>query len=282
VGGAPEACDRVIPGFFSLAVGLSWLAWFPLAAHALGFWSQPPSPYLHLLGGLGPAAAAVIVSGREGTLDRLWQRMVRVRGQGKWILLAVLAPVFLYALAAAGLALAGAPVDLRGIGRSAEYSELGRATFIVANIVAYGLGEEVGWRGYALPRLQTHRTALRSTVLLAVVWAFWHLPLFSFSEGMRAMGPAAATGWLASIFSGAFLMSWVFNASGGSVWAVALFHGVLDVLINAPSEGPLQMVMGALVTVCGLLVPFVFGARDLSSKPRVTDDAGLIRENQSG
>jgi uncharacterized protein len=84
-------------------------------------------------------------------------------------------------------------------------------------------------------------------------WAIWHLPLFAFADGMAAMGPAEVVGWLASIVTGAFLLTFVYLRSGGSVLAVALFHGTLDILINSPTGGPLQMVMGALVTVAGIL-----------------------------
>ncbi len=85
------------------------------------------------------------------------------------------------------------------------------------------------------------------------------------------MGPAEVLGWAVSILAGAFLLTFVFNASGGSVLVVALLHGTLDILITSPTGGPLQTAMGALVTVAGLTIPFRFGRRDLAPRPRVRE-----------
>ena len=257
--------------FFVLACALSWLAWAPLTASALGWTDATPSPYLHLLGGLGPAAAGLIVSargGREGVA-----RVIRrtIAAPPRWIVLGVALPVTLYLVAAVVLMVVGYDVDLSATGRSREYPALGVGWYALANIVCYGFGEEIGWRGYALPRLQTHRTATRATLYLALGWAIWHLPLFAFSAGMSAMRPAEMLGWAVSILAGAFLMTFVFNASAGSVLVVALFHGTLDILISSPTGGPLQITMGALVTVAGLTLPFRFGHRDLAPRPRVRD-----------
>ena len=68
-------------------------------------------------------------------------------------------------------------------------------------------------------------------------------------------------GWAASLLAGASLMTWVFNASGGSVVAVALFHGTLDILMASPTGAGLQTAMGALVTIAGFTLPFVFKRR---------------------
>ena len=86
--------------------------------------------------------------------------------------------------------------------------------------------------------MQTDRTATRATLYLALGWAIWRLPLFAFSAGMSAMRPAEVRGWAVSILAGAFLLTFVFNACGGSVLVVALFHGTLDILITSPTGGP--------------------------------------------
>jgi len=253
----------VVP-FFVLACALSWLAWAPLTASALGWSGATPSPYLHLLGGLGPAAAGLILAARGGraSFARLLRRTIAA--PPRWIVFGVGGPVALYLIAAVILGLLGHDVDLSATGRSTEFPALGVVSFAIANIVFYGFGEEIGWRGYALPRMQAHQTATRATLYLALGWAIWHLPLFAFSAGLSAMGPAEVLGWAASILAGAFLMTFVFNASGGSVLVVALFHATLDILMTSPTGGPLQITMGALVTVAGLTLPFRFGRRDLA------------------
>jgi membrane protease YdiL (CAAX protease family) len=241
--------------FIVLALAVSWIAWLPLTAHALGWVDAEPSRYLHLLGGAGPAVAAVLLSAFEGrgSLRSLVRRCTSA--PMRWIAVAVLAPLGLYLGAASVLLLLGFDVDLGATAQSTEYPRLGILTYVVANIAAYGFGEEIGWRGYLVPRLQQRASMIRASLIVAAVWAIWHLPLFAFA-GMSAMGPAEVVGWAVSIVAGSLLMTALFNASGGSVLVVALFHGVLDVLINSPTGGPLQTTMGALVTIAGFTIPF--------------------------
>jgi hypothetical protein len=85
------------------------------------------------------------------------------------------------------------------------------------------------------------------------------------------MGPAEATGWLFSILTGSILMTWLFNSSRGCVFAVALFHGVLDIAMTSPAKAPLMSLVGATMTVCGLAVPVIFGATNLSRLKRTTE-----------
>jgi membrane protease YdiL (CAAX protease family) len=268
---------RPLLSFFVLASALSWIAWAPLVAAGLGWTAGQFSPYLHLVGGLGPLFAAVIVTaacGGRAALGRLMARCITVRGRLGWILFAVFAPVLLFVISAVLLIASGqGQVAWADIGRSVEYSALGRGEYWLANIVFYGFGEEVGWRGFALPRLQAQRTALTSAVLVGAAWAAWHLPLFAFAGGMSSMDLGGIAGWLFSIITGSILMTWLFNTSHGSVLAVALFHGVLDIVMTSPVKGALPFIMGAIITVSGLLIVVVFGRANLSRAPRVQDPA---------
>ena len=261
---------RRLLAFFVLAYALTWAGWSPLVASSLGWTDTQFTPYLHLFASLGPAHAAVLLASAEGraSLRRLASRLTLA--PPRWIAAAIDAPIALYLVAAGVLLLLGYSVNLGATGTSTEYPRLGIGTYVVANIVCYGIGEELGWRGFALPRLQRSMSATRASLVVALGWALWHLPLFAFA-GMSSMGLGAATGWFVSIVAGSFLMTALFNASGGSVLAVALFHGTLDVLMTSPTGGPLQIVMGALLTIAGLTVPFRFGRRDLAPRPRVTE-----------
>ncbi len=271
-------CRRPLLLFFVLANLLSWIAWAPLAAAGLGWTTNRFSPYLHLVGGLGPLIAAVVVTGacdgRAG-LARLLARCLAVRGRLGWVAFAVAAPPLLFAVSAVALRLAGhghfAWADL---GRSVEYPGLGRGSSWAVNVVFFGFGEEVGWRGFALPRLQARRNALTAALLISAAWATWHLPLFAFAGGLSSMGVAGASGWLFSIVTGSILMTWLFNSSRGSVLAVALFHGVLDIVMSSPLQGALPSLMGAIITMGGLALPFIFGRKHLSRIPRVRDPEG--------
>lgn len=259
--------------FFVLANLLSWLAWAPLTATGLGLTNERFSPYLHLLGGLGPLVAAVIVTavadGKVGLL-RLARSSWSGRGKLSWVIFAVAAPLLLFAISAAALAALGLSQSAwANVGTTPEFPQLPRVAFWVSNIIFYGFGEEVGWRGFALPRVQTRRTALTSAVLIGLAWSAWHIPLFTFSPGLSSMGFAGVAGWMFSILTGSILMTWLFNVSRGSVLAVALFHGVLDIVMTSPVKGALPSVMGAMITLCGVAAIVVFGKTNLARTKRV-------------
>ncbi|MEO8179909.1 MAG: CPBP family intramembrane glutamic endopeptidase [Deltaproteobacteria bacterium] len=261
--------------YFVLASLLSWLAWAPLAAVGLGWSTIHASPYLHLAGGFGPMIAALVVTtwcdGRPG-LIRLAVRCTDARGRLASLAIAVAAPLCLFAVSALALNVSGlGEVAWADVGRSVEYPALNRPVFWLANILCYGFGEEVGWRGFALPRIQARRTALTSAILVSGAWAAWHLPLFAFTAGMSSMGMAGVAGWLFSLVTGSILLTWLFNRSNGSVLAVALFHGVLDIVMTSPVKGALPSVMGTIIMLWGLAIPFTLGRANLSRLPRVRD-----------
>jgi hypothetical protein len=99
----------------------------------------------------------------------------------------------------------------------------------------------------------------------------WHVPLFAFSPGLSHLGLAGTGGLFLSLVLGSILLTWLFNSSGGSVGAVALFHATLDIFISSPVAATLPNLMGALLTVGALLLIPVFGHRELSRRPRVID-----------
>lgn len=241
--------NRSLIKFVGLAYVLSWTAWLPLTLHALDVTHTVPSPYWHLAGGCGPALAALILALGDGEARSLLARCVRA--PLRWTVIAILGPVALFLTAAAVLYMLGAPIDLRATARTTEYPQLGIAAYVIANILFYGFGEELGWRGYLLPNLQQRLDPLRASLVVAAIWAGWHLPLFAFASGMSAMGLPGIIGWLSSMIAGSFLMTALYNRSR-SVLPVALFHGTLDILINSPTGAALQSTMGALVTVVGL------------------------------
>jgi hypothetical protein len=119
--------------------------------------------------------------------------------------------------------------ELGDIGASEQYPTLSVALYWVAMIVFYGFGEEVGWRGFALPHMQETRSALRLALLLSIPWGLWHLPLFAFAEGLQELGLTGLPFWYGSILVGSVLATWLFNSSGSGIAVVAIFHGVLDI-----------------------------------------------------
>ena len=257
--------------FFALTYGISWLIWAPLWLPTLGVRGLPILPFHHALGALGPVIAAFLVSamesGRRGPLDLL-RGMALLRGRLPWVAVAMLAPLVILAIGVGAAALlAGEHSALADFGRSREFPQFSALTFLAYNIVAFGFGEEVGWRGFALPRLQARRSALAATVLLTFAWALWHLPLFFYRPGYTSMGPAGVAGWFFSLLTGAVLLTWLYNQSRGSILVVALFHASVDVAFTSSVASPFAVnVVGGLITIWGIAVLVVTGLRKLTKR----------------
>jgi hypothetical protein len=90
------------------------------------------------------------------------------------------------------------------------------------------LGEETGWRGYALPQLQRRFSPLTATVILAPLWFWWHLPQFAVIGTYRDFGPAGYVGMFLGLTCGAIVLTWLYNRSGGSILLVIVWHGVYN------------------------------------------------------
>lgn len=260
--------------YFTLAYSISWLLWSPLWLPFFGISAQAFLPYQHGFGGLGPLLAALITTalfeGQVG-LQRLGKRLVQWRPLS-WTTIAVLLP-FIFALLGGLLVwFAGGPdPDFSRMGTSSEFPELGIAGFLGYNLVFFGYGEEVGWRGFALPRLQEKYSALGATLLLSLFWAGWHLPLFAYRPGYTSMDLAGAVGWLLSIVAGALLFTWLFNGSKGSLLACALFHGLTDVVFLCDYGNPQMMqYIGMFVTFWGIAVLLIWGWRNLAPGKRIS------------
>jgi uncharacterized protein len=197
--------------FFALAFLFSWYPW--LIALARGRVSGP-NP-------LGPLVAALVVAGLASGwpgIRELLGRIVRVRFGLQWYAMIFGLPVALCAAAVAIMAGLGYPVSLPAATAWRELPD--RFIFIFLFI---GLGEEPGWRGFALPRLQRKQTPFMASLILAPIWALWHLPLMG-NEFPAPVIPA----FLISLLGGTLIQTWIFNRTRGSVFAQMLFHATVN------------------------------------------------------
>ena len=248
-----------VMAFAVTAYAVSWICWLPLLADRQDWVSWSASSYLHLLGGLGPAVAALgvtaVVAGRTGLAD-IWRRAVAWRGRSGWLALAVVGPLALFAAAVlATRVVDGAWPDLSRFGASTEYPLLPLGVFWVANLLFYGFGEEIGWRGFALPTLARRRSALSAAIIVSVVWSAWHLPLFGITATYRAMPAIGLLGFFFSMLTASLLLTWLYLRSRGSILVVAVFHAAFDIATTTPTTTKLiPMVMGGLITLVGLTV----------------------------
>ena len=115
-------------------------------------------------------------------------------------------------------------------------------------LVGNGFGEETGWRGFALPRLQDRFGPLGGTLVLGGLWACWHAPLFVVNDNLRSMTPLLIVGGFGlGILAGAIVLSHVCHLSEGSVLAVALWHVTYN-MTSATAAG--HGLVAAATTTC--------------------------------
>lgn len=257
--------------YFVLACVISWVAVAPLIAAGLGLTEWNPSPSWHSLGALGPMAAAVLVTaamaGRSG-LAEFWSRLARWRVGPVWWLLAV-SPVVLCAAAYFAMRIAGARLESFAALRSAFANPVWVSGMFLASL-AYGLGEEPGWRGFALPRLQHGRSALVATIILSVGWGLWHVPYFLYRYHLQSV--TEYVGFYLGLFAGAVWLTFLYNSTGGSTLLVVVWHTVWNAvaLVAIALSPTLVALTSGLIMLGGIVALFVGGPRRLSwSVPQV-------------
>jgi membrane protease YdiL (CAAX protease family) len=250
---------RHVVAFYAVALGVSWLLWAPWVLSVQGVLSRPASPYWHLLGSLGPAAAALLLGwrrvGGRASAGTLLRQTINARAVLVAALWGLLVPTLVFVALALGLGAASHQGPRwSGLAQVAEYPALGRTAYVFASLLFYGFGEELGWRGLLYPALRTTRRPLAASLLVVPFWALWHLPLFFATESYRGMGVGGMAGWLVSLVSGSLLTAWLYDSAGGSVLPAAVLHATLDVFFLADLGVPTQSALGAVVTLAGLAV----------------------------
>lgn len=259
--------------YFTLAYLISWTIWFPLYSPAWGISNLPVLPFHHGIGGLGPLIASVVTTwifeGEKG-LKILAQQMAGIRPLA-YVVIALFAP-FLLAIMAAFIntQLNHHPVELSGLFIAREFPQFSFMAFLFYNMLFFGFGEETGWRGFALPRLQTRYNALWSSVILTLFWALWHWPLFLYRPGFMDMGLAGTLGWMFSLLTGSVLLTWLYNSSKASILVCAIFHSTIDIAFLADFTDPnIVNYMGMLITVWGIATIAIFKPKNLAKTEKL-------------
>jgi uncharacterized protein len=200
--------------YFALAFAVTWGLQLPALLARAGILDGPPERYMALvgLGAFGPMTAAMIAARIEGTGPRaLFSPLGTWRVGVKWYLAALLLPGGLFVLAAAIWNAFGHTEPL-------VYPPT-NAAFVAAAIV-FPFGEEVGWRGFALPRLTKRFGPLAASAILGVLWTFWHVPMLTL-QGVR---PALYCVFVPFMVGGCVLFTWIYGHTRGSLLLAILTH----------------------------------------------------------
>ena len=279
--------------FLAVAFAFTWLFW---GLGVLGVRGMIPAlPGLTVIGTLGPLVAAVIVTAQEGGregLRSLLSRVVRWRVAPIWYGVTILGPLAITLAAVALHATLGGRMPSLGALIGALPVVLLTALYM---LIFVALGEEVGWRGYALPALQERHNALVSSLILGVLWALWHLPLFFNPDTLYGNLPFLL--FLAYLVPFTMLITWVSNSTGGSVLMAMIFHAfmnassavwtVLPEYLAEPAGAAeafarnvhVHLMMTIVLWVAAVVVALVFGPLDLSRRPRQVLELGARRNS---
>ncbi|UPG86783.1 CPBP family intramembrane metalloprotease [Luteibacter aegosomatis] len=262
--------DRIVQhplvAFFLLAYLLAWIAWAPLylSQAGLGWLPIHGSLWYTLPGSYAPLVSAAIVRGVTG---RAWpwrgfRPLVSLAAYGLGLLLVVLAFVIGPSLwmtqgrlgGVDWLAFAGYPL---AIARAA--------------MMAGPIGEEPGWRGFALPLMETRLGRVRAWLLLGALWFGWHLPLFL----VPAWNGAPMWTYAALVIGFGFVINLCFDLSGRSLLVAIAMHATFNAssailgrfLANAEVTSSFEptTILAPCMLICAVVIAAV--ARDKPSPP---------------
>ncbi|WP_411966172.1 CPBP family intramembrane glutamic endopeptidase [Haloferax sp. YSMS24] len=228
---------------------------------------------LFVLGGLGPFFVGILMTFAAGRSVQSWlANIFSTRVARRYYVVAFVLPIVVALAAGSVHALAfGGELSLDALPAVVEYP------LFLGFIVLFGGGlEEPGWRGYLLPHLQDKYTALVAALLVGLVWAGWHLPLFFLSDTVQNGMPL----WLyvAQLIALSVVLTWLTNAAGGSVVPAIVLHAGGNAILNYyPSGGvagaisPLGLgLLAVVLTMVALALVVYYGPRHLAPSGEYT------------
>ncbi|MEJ2487650.1 MAG: type II CAAX endopeptidase family protein [Anaerolineales bacterium] len=259
--------------FVLIAFGWSWFWWFLFIAGIFEMPAETGTPDFDLLKAgpvilivlispFGPTIGGFVVtalSERKEGVKRLWKRFWKSGLSTKWLLITLcFYPIMLLVIRYSAQVFAGTP--------QAPFPYLRQPWMLLppfmASILHGGLSEEFGWRGFALPHLQSKMNALSAALVLGLIEGCWHIPLIYMPGDSRAgMGILALV--LPYLIVG-ISRSWIFNSTNGSVLAAVLFHASGNTFgWFIPVNVPFPNYYYLIYLVFALLILVVYGPNSL-------------------
>jgi uncharacterized protein len=250
--------------FYAFSYAAAWSLWTPLVV----FRDQVPGGLgilLAMLGSLVPSTAGILFTGvlwgRQGVRELLG-RLLKGGVGLRWYL-AVLALPLLVPLGLGGSILLGGSAPVVDVTVVAVLVQLAMSIF-----PGSALGEELGWRGLALPLLQARSSALRASLVVGVLWGCWHLPLSLTGSDLRPLSLFPA--FVLSVIAASVICTWMYNSTGGSLLVVVLYHATSNLPLTflleplVPHVTQPFLVYTALAVAAAVVVAVATGPEHLS------------------
>jgi membrane protease YdiL (CAAX protease family) len=258
--------------FLGLTLALSWFVfWGPLALFkitAISFVSDVKGPWwaiaLFIIGGFVPSLLAIFLTlKKEGMngLRQLGRRILQFKLGWRWY-------VFTFLIVIAGTA--GQLIINKLLGNTFPGSQfLAQLGNFLPLLFIGPLSEEIGWRGYALGRLQTRWNALISSLIIGLVWALWHLPLFLMVGTSQHELRLSFVGFLVGFMANSVFYTVLYNNTKQSLWSAILFHWLftyaMTVVISGVIRSPLYNWLEYLpYVIMALFVLIILGPKRLT------------------
>lgn len=246
---------RPLLSFFLLTYAVTWALWAPLVV-APDSLPGPVGFVLVVLGSLVPSSVAIFLIARlhgGRGVRKLFARLLKGRVGLRWyvavLLLSLLVPLGLGLSVLSG----GSAPDVDVTVASAL------SLFLFSIFPGSAMGEELGWRGFALPHLQRKHSALGASLVVGAIWGCWHLPLYLVGTDSRP--PSIFPAFVLAVIATSVICTWLYNSTGGSLLIVVLYHAAANLpltLFIAPlgeqSARPFLILLALLAGVAGTIV----------------------------
>lgn len=280
-GGEPSAAQGGLFLYFGLTFGLTWTSWVAAAVlvnerSMAGPFDSPLTTILVVLGIGAPALSALALTvhrGGRGSAGPFLRQLVRWRHAARWYAFAVGYIVAVKLAAAMVYRIVEGAWPVLAI----QMGPLLLASTFFSTLSGGQVGEELGWRGYALPRLETRVGLGPGALLLGIIWAVWHLPLF-YMPGADTYGQSFPL-YAIQVTGLSVALAWLYHKTRGSLVPVMLMHASINNLkgivpgVARPAGNPLNPdapVLGWL-TALMIWVTAVYLLARLASPDRTRD-----------
>lgn len=253
--------------FFVTANLVTWASWLLAAyfSYKTGGMAKSLFSIFELLGLFGPIIAALwmIFTSKNGELKKdFYERLLDL----KLIRLSSIPAILLIMPVSAVLSVL---LSSLFFGRSLDQLQIVKITssgLIPIPVMFFGAAvlEEIGWKGYGMDSLRGRRTFFTATLIYALLWVFWHIPLFFinnyYHNTLIRTNPLFALNFIASVIPAAFIINWLWHKNRGSIMTAVLFHAL------ANFQGILQMGQAAKCIETVILTVIAFGIVSLNKK----------------
>lgn len=260
--------------FFAVTFAITWFFWLSAIALEVSF-NSATGLVLLLAGLVGPGVAGIwfvyLVYDDRGRTD-FWDRVKQGRRIGvRWFLVLLLLPLAVPIVATVVEMLMGGP----GVTRGEGVREFGVNPLAILPALFFAtlppLLEELGWRGYALDRLQLNWSALGASLILGVVWSVWHLPLFfvdgTYQHDMIGFGTMGFWLFTIGIVPLSVVFTWVYNNTSRSILGVILLHGWVNFVAETIEVA--DSIYYANWILFAVLITAIWGTKTLTSAEEV-------------